>query len=111
MSWFLAPLASNPEVSAEGAPAGVPEQPASTTAAAPRRARAPSFLFMVLPSCVFSWYSGEPGDPAGAVSGSGVPPGFSDGGLGHPELSGQDHDGGAAQDDVLALLRHPHADA
>ena len=30
---------------------------------------------------------------------------------GHPELSGEDHDGGAAQDDVLALLRHPHADA
>ena len=26
-------------------------------------------------------------------------------------MSGEDHDGGAAQDDVLALLRHPHADA
>ncbi len=31
--------------------------------------------------------------------------------LRHPELSRQDHDGCAAQDDVLALLRHPHPDA
>ena len=31
--------------------------------------------------------------------------------LRHPELSGQDHDGRTAQDDVLALLRHPHPHA
>ena len=31
--------------------------------------------------------------------------------LRHPELSRQDHDGCTTQDDVLALLRHPHPHA
>ena len=50
-------------------------------------------------------------EPHAQLSGPGDPSGGIGRVSGHPELSGQDHDGRAAEDDVLALLRHSHLHA